>query len=68
MPLEEEAQIEKGFAEKSPFLEAEGDKEPPNSTIAVQIGMDRLELSVDESRPDKGWESIFRIEVLLQAS
>ena len=51
--LEEEAQVEERFAEQLPVLEQERDEEPPDAAVAVEVGVDCLELRVAEPCPDE---------------
>ena len=47
--LEEEAQVEKRPREQLPMTQQQSDEETPETAVAVEIGMQRLELNVEQT-------------------
>ena len=54
MRLEVEAEIEDRFFQNTLRAEQKGDQEPAEPAVAVEEGMDGLELDMDEARLDQG--------------
>src|SRR5829696_8281141 len=57
MGLEVEAQVEERFAQGTVYAEVEGHEQATDAAVAVQEGVDGLELDVKEAGLDEGRET-----------
>ena len=64
--LEEIRDVQNRTVQKPPLHEAEQDKQSANASVAVQEGVDRFKLVVDQGRTDKRSIGVLGIDVLLQ--
>ena len=66
MPFEEQTDIEQGGIQQTPMFQEQGDEQPSDPAIAIQIGMDRLELHVKQPCADERRELILSVDVLFK--
>jgi hypothetical protein len=64
--LEEEAQVEEGLAQDPALHQHQHDQQPPQTPVAIEERVDRLELHVDKGRHHQPREVIVGMEETLQ--
>ncbi len=63
MAFYEDAEVEQRAGEQAPVFEQEGDEQAPDASIAVEVGVNRFKLDVDESGADEGREFVGGVDV-----
>ena len=67
MLLEKEAQIEKRLTQRAAVMQHEGDQKAPHPSVAVEEGMDGLELDMSEAGPqEQGQPVVVRVQKAFQ--
>src|SRR5207302_7339766 len=64
--LQVKRHVEKRLSQDLLLREPEGDEEPAGAPVPVEVGMDRLELSVSDARLEQGRNRVRVVEVPLQ--
>ena len=68
MSLEEEAQVEERLGEQLPVLEQERHEQATDAAVAVEVGVDGLELHVQESGAYQRRQRVVGVQVLLEGA
>ena len=66
MPLEEEAQVEERLGQQLPVLEQQRHEQASDAAVAVEVGVDDLELYVQESGTHERRQRVVCVQVLLE--
>ena len=66
MAFEEMRDVENRFRENLPFAEKKHDQQPPHPAVAVEEGVNRLELRMGQPDPDERGEIVVAVEKGLQ--
>ena len=65
VPLEKDAQVKQRRRQHLPVLQKQRDEQPADTAVAVEEGVDRLELDVRQADPNEGRQRVVGLKVLL---